>query len=349
MAALSLHPLPPLPLPRASQAYFLRLGVRCRVHWLRLLLSLATLTLGGGTLVSLLLGRPAAWLSAERPAHATALLAAYLVFFSRGGQPLYHAYRYRPLRDAWQLVASAQAALGAAGGVEAGLAAGLHLPAALLLGVLGGNGGALLAEASDLLLQGHARYAAPISGPGPGAVLAVWGALAYAALRAGPPALAGLAAGAGALLSGSSGSGGGGGGGLAAAAAAAAAALPPAVPPATARALVVLAVAWANFSIPGRPLAQRGSAYLGYLLPCGFVPVWHPGAGGAASEAEAAEQTAVPPPWPLDAGMFGYEVESLAEIQQRSEAPAAAAAAADAAAAPAGRAAAPRSARKARQ
>ncbi len=272
------------------------------MHWLRLLLSLVVLSLGGGTLVSVLLGRPAAWLSAERPAHVTALLCAYLVFFTRGGTPLYHWYRYRPLRDVWQLIASAQAATGAAAGVEAGLGAGLHLPAALLLGVLGGNGGALLAEGMDLMLQGHTRYAAPIHGPGPGAVLAVWGALAYGALRALPP-LAGAAP----------------------------------LPPPTATALVLLAVAWANFSIPGRPLARAGSANLGYLLPLGFVPVWHSataalaplegaegsqGGGDVAlrelARAEREELLHVPPPWPLDAGMFGYEVESLAEIEQRS-------------------------------
>jgi hypothetical protein len=89
------------------------------------------------------------------------------------------------------------------------------------------------------------------------------------------------------------------------------------VPPATARALALLAVAWANFSIPGRPLAQGGSASLGYLLPFGFVPVWHPSAGGAPTAAEVAELSHSPPPWPLDAGMFGYEVDTLEEIEQR--------------------------------
>ncbi len=286
------------------------------MHWLRLLLSLLVLSLGGGTLVSVLLGRPAAWLTAERPAHVTALLAAYLVFFTTAGQPLYHWYRYRPLRDVWQLVASAQAATGAAAGVEAGLALGLQAPAAVLLGVLGGNGGALLAEGADLLLQGHTRYTAPIHGPGPGAILAVWGAIAYAALRTLPPALLGGAAALGAPPP----------------ATAALQLLAAALPPPTCRALVLLAVAAANYGVPGRPLAAQGSSLLGYLLPLGFQPIWDstaaalqplaPGSGATAqlvalAEAEREELLLAPPPWPLDAGMFGYEVSTLREIEAR--------------------------------
>ena len=323
---LSVLALPSLPASLCAKAYFLRLSIRCRVHWLRLFLTLVILTLGGGTLVSILLSQPVAWLTAARPAHCTAILAAYLVFFTRAGQPLYHLYRYRPLRDVWQLFASAQAAVGAAGGVEAGLAAGLHLPAAVLLGILGGNGGALLAEAWDLLLQGHTRYASPIHGPGPGAILTAWGAIGYGALRVAPGVGEWVS---GVLLQGGGGSSSSSSSSAAAAAASAAApylrGLAAALTPATCRALTLLGVAWANFSIPGRPLALGGSEALAYLFPSlGFVPVWDCGdaaqcAGDTPAQRreEEEERGRVPPPWPLDAGMFGYEVTSLHEIKAR--------------------------------
>jgi hypothetical protein len=280
------------PTPRAAlpapQAYVIRLSLRCRAHYLRIFTTLCVLTLGGGTLVQLLLGHAAPWARAERAPFITAVLAAYLLFFTRAGAPFYRLYRWRPLRDAWQAVAALQLALGAAGGVDAALRAGLHAPAAALLGVVGALGGGLLAEAGDLLLQGHGRYTEPISGPAPGAAVGVWCALACAFLRTTPGAVA----------------------------AALGAPAPPPIPhlaPALAAAAVAVILA-----VPGPPLAAGASAALTWAVPLGFEPVWD--GRRAAVEArgdagEVAECAAVPPPWPLDAGLFGYALSSLDAVE----------------------------------
>ncbi len=293
----------------------MRLALRARVHWLRLLLAHAILTFGGGSLVAALLGRAAPWASAGAGAGAfPALLIAHALFFhARGDWPV-RGYRWRPLRDVWQFFVSAQLAFGVAAGAEA--AAGLPLPTRALLAVLAANGGALLAEAGDVLLQGHTRYAAPMAGPGPGAVLAVGGAALYVGV---------LRGGAAAALFGAA----------------------DAVPPATARAATLLAVAAANYFVPGRALATGLSGLLEAALP-GFRAVWEPAAvlvGDARRAAERAELDA-PAPWPLDAGLFGYHVTTLNELEARARGgalgAAAAAASAEAAAEAAAVAPAPR-------
>jgi hypothetical protein len=271
------------------QAYVIRLALRCRAHYLRIFTTLCVLTLGGGTLVQLFLGKPAPWARADRPAFITAVLLAYLIFFTRAGAPLYRLYRLRRLRDAWQAVAALQLALGAANGVDAALSAGLHAPAAALLGAVGALGGGLLAEAGDLLLQGHARYTAPISGPAPGAAVGVWAALAAAALRTAPAACAALAG------------------------------LPPPPPlPHLAPALAMVAVA-VILTVPGPPLAAGASRALTWALPVGFEPVWdgrRAAVEARGDAAEVAECAVVPPPWPLDAGLFGYGLTSLDAVEE---------------------------------
>jgi len=268
----------------------LRFAVRFRIHWLRLLLLLLLLTVGGGTLCALLLARAAPWaLPGSRAISAT--LLAFLAFFHLPGDAVYRFYRTRALRDVLQLIASLQVSLSVAAGVEAAAAAGIEsLATRALLGLVSANGGALLAEAGDLLLQGNARYAEPMEGPGPGTVLAGGGTLLYALVLRGP-----LGNWAG-------------------------------ITPAVARVGLLLAVASANFFIPGGALIRGSSALLQRLVP-GFNPIWHVEAAlRKASKAELDEIDASPAPWPLDVGLWGYVVTSLRDLQERS-APAAAVAA----------------------
>jgi hypothetical protein len=267
----------------------IRLALRCRAHYLRIFTTLCVLTLGGGTLVALLLGRPAPWARADRAPFITAVALAYCVFFTRAGAPLYRVYRLRALRDAWQAVAALQLALGAAGGVDAALAAGLHAPAAALLGVVGALGGGLLAEAGDLLLQGHGRYTAPISGPAPGGGVGVCAALACAFFRTAPAAAAALAG------------------------------APPPPPLPHLVPLLAAAAVGVILAVPGPPLAAGASRALTWALPVGFEPVWdgrRAAVEARGDAAEVAECAAVPPPWPLDAGLFGYALTSLDAVEE---------------------------------
>lgn len=313
---------PPTTPPPPTQAYFLRLALRFRVHWLRVLLSLLVLSCGGGTLAAMLQGRAAPWATSAGGGAVPAVLCAYALFFALGPTRgasrrdwAYRVYRVGPLRDAWQLVASLQVALAGSAAAEAARLGGLPLATQGLLGVVGGCGGSLLAEAWDLLLQGPSRYAHPIHGPGPGVVLCVWGTALFVALRACVPE---------ALL-----------------------------PFVAARGAVVVCVAAANYLIPGRALARGSSAALERLLP-GFAGIWDPPTGSSEAAAAAAvvaehaalswgrskvavgeaataaraaedavhaaaveaEELASPPPWPLDAGLFGYEVASLREVHR---------------------------------
>jgi hypothetical protein len=274
----------------------MRLALRARVHWLRLLLTHALLTFGGGSLVALLLGRPAPWATADGGGAIPALLCAHVLFFHArmiSDVPA-RLYRVRALRDGWQFIASIQIALGVAAGAEAGAAAGLPAPTRVLLAILAANGGAILAETTDVLLQGHARYAQPIHGPGPGTVLAVWAAVVYACV----------------LRRSGSGTGSGSSDAL--------------VSAQTARAIVLLGVAAANFWIPGRALSAGSTAAMETALP-GFAGVWDPeldfqGQCGEGREEELHELDMNPPPWPVDAGLFGYHVETLREIGMRARA-----------------------------
>ena len=266
-----------------NQAYFVRLAMRARVHWLRLFLTHLLLTLGGGTLVSLLLGHPAPWATAEGGGAIASLLAAHVLFFharALGDLPA-RFYRQRPLRDAWQLVAAIQVVVGAAAGAEAGAAAKLIAPTRILLALLGANGGGLLAEATDAFLQGHARYTDPIHGPGPGTVLSIVAAVVYVTARAVTP-----------------------------------------LTPQTVRALIFILIAGANFFIPGRDISGGCTRILQRLMP-GFSGIWEPAldfAGGRAEgrDEELRELDMNPPPWPLDAGLFGYNVETLREMGKRA-------------------------------
>lgn len=242
--------------------------------------------------MALLLGRPAPWATADGGGAIPALLCAHILFFHARlirDMPA-RFYRVRALRDGWQLIASIQIALGVAAGAEAAAAAGLPAPTRVLLAILAANGGAILAEATDVLLQGHARYAQPIHGPGPGTVLAVWAAVVYACV---------LRSGGGTTDQGVS-----------------------LVSAQTARAIVVLGVAAANFWIPGRALSAGSTAVMETALP-GFAGVWEPeldfqGHCGEGRQEEVHELDMNPPPWPVDAGLFGYHVETLREIGLRA-------------------------------
>ena len=70
--------------------------------------------------------------------------------------------------------------------------------------------------------------------------------------------------------------------------------------------------------VPGPPLAAGASRALTYALPLGFEPVWDCRRAAVAARgdaAELAECAAVPPPWPLDAGLFGYALTSLDAVE----------------------------------
>ena len=264
-----------------NNAYFLRLALRFRVHWLRLFLTLLLLTTGGGSLVALLMGRAVPWATPGGGGTVPAVSWAFLLFFALRGSGssrrdwVFRAYRTRALRDGWQLIASTQVALGCSAAAEAARGAGLPLVTQALLGVLGGCGGSLLAEVWDVLLQGHARYTQPIHGPGPGVVLCVWGTALYVLVFRGG------------VWGGS------------------------ALPVLAARGALFLVVAAANYFIPGRALSHGSSAALQALSP-GFSGIWEPLRPEDAAVDEAAE-TGVSP-WPVVAGLFGYEVASLREL-----------------------------------